>query len=179
LQQTAGLDPLENQARQRAQAGLGAFQPYFTQQQDLINQAIGQSRRAQELQDPYFARAESQYGLGLNDVLSGINQSRDLMTGAVDQFGQRIGEVEGMQRGAVDRFGNRLSNMEGRSQTAVDRFGNRLSDVESRSQTAAGRFGQDLAGIESGAQEMLTNLDKLWVELEDRLLDQLISMVTV
>jgi hypothetical protein len=65
LQQTAGLDPLENQARQRAQAGLGAFQPYFTQQQDLINQAIGQSRRAQELQDPYFARAESQYGLGL------------------------------------------------------------------------------------------------------------------
>jgi hypothetical protein len=151
LQQTAGLDPLETQARQRAQAGLGAFQPYFNQQQDLINQAIGQSRRAQELQDPYFARAESQYGLGLNDVLSGINQSRDLMTGAVDQFGQRIGEVEGMQRGAVDRFGNRLSNMEGRSQTAVDRFGNRLSDVESRSQTAAGRFGQDLAGIESGA----------------------------
>jgi hypothetical protein len=65
LQQTAGLDPLENQARQRAQAGLGAFQPYFTQQQDLINQAIGQSRRAQELQDPYFSRAESQYGLGL------------------------------------------------------------------------------------------------------------------
>ena len=58
LQQTAGLDPLEIQARQRAQAGLGAFQPFFTQQQDLVNQAIEQSRRAEQLQDPYFTQAQ-------------------------------------------------------------------------------------------------------------------------
>jgi hypothetical protein len=72
LQQTAGLDPLEIQARQRAQAGLGAFQPFFTQQQDLVNQAIEQSRRAEQLQDPYFSRAEEQYGLGLESALSGL-----------------------------------------------------------------------------------------------------------
>ena len=58
LQQTAGLDSLENIARQRAQAGLGAFQPFFNQQQDLVNQAIEQSRRAEALQDPYFTQAE-------------------------------------------------------------------------------------------------------------------------
>ena len=58
LQQTAGLDPLEIQARQRAQAGLGAFQPFFTQQQDLVNQAIEQSRRSEQLQDPYFTQAQ-------------------------------------------------------------------------------------------------------------------------
>ena len=58
LQQTAGLDPLETQARQRAQAGLGAFQPFFTQQQDLVNQAIEQSRRSEQLQDPYFTQAQ-------------------------------------------------------------------------------------------------------------------------
>src|SRR5210317_1241321 len=58
LQQTAGLDPLEIQARQSAQAGLGAFQPFFTQQQDLVNQAIEQSRRSEQLQDPYFTQAQ-------------------------------------------------------------------------------------------------------------------------
>ena len=48
LQGTAALDPLELQARQRAQAGLGQFQPYFNQQQGLVNEAIGQSRRAEQ-----------------------------------------------------------------------------------------------------------------------------------
>ena len=133
LQQTAGLSAQEQQAAQLAQQGLGSFQPYFQQQQDLINESIGNARRAESVQDPFLRRAESEYDLGLQDTLSGIDQSRNLLTGA------------------VDNFGNRLSNVEGRSQAAVDRFGNRLSDVESRSQTAAGRFGQDLAGIESGA----------------------------
>jgi len=133
LQQTAGLSAQEQQAQQLAQQGLGSFQPYFQQQQDLINESIGNARRAESVQDPFLRRAESEYDLGLQDTLSGIDQSRNLLTGA------------------VDNFGNRLSNVEGRSQAAVDRFGNRLSDVESRSQTAAGRFGQDLRGIESGA----------------------------
>mgnify|MGYP001366119677 CR=1 FL=1 len=61
LQQTAGLDSLENIARQRAQAGLGQFQPSFAQQQELVNQAIAQSRRAEQLQDPYYTQAEDIY----------------------------------------------------------------------------------------------------------------------
>jgi hypothetical protein len=104
LQQTAGLDPLENQARQRAQAGLGAFQPYFNQQQGLVNEAIGQSRRAQELQDPYFSRAESQYGLGLQNALSGIDQARGIATGSVDQYGNRLGESENLLRGTLGGY---------------------------------------------------------------------------
>jgi len=147
LQQTAGLDPLETQARERAQAGLGQFQPYFNQQQGLVDEAIGQARRAQELQDPYFSKAESQYGLGLDDALSGINQSRNLITGAVNQFGQRIGEVEGMQRGAVDRFGNRLSDVEARAETAAGRFGQDLSGIEAGAARDVGRFGQSLSGL--------------------------------
>ena len=104
LQQTAGLDPLEVQARQRAQAGLGAFQPFFTQQQDLVNQAIEQSRRAEQLQDPYFSRAEEQYGLGLDSALSGIGQARGIATGAVDQYGNRIGESEDLLRGTLGAY---------------------------------------------------------------------------
>jgi len=104
LQQTAGLDPLETQARQRAQAGLGAFQPFFTQQQDLVNQAIEQSRRAEQLQDPYFSKAEEQYGLGLDSALSGIGQARGIATGAVDQYGNRLGESENLLRGTLGAY---------------------------------------------------------------------------
>jgi len=104
LQQTAGLDPLEVQARQRAQAGLGAFQPFFTQQQDLVNQAIEQSRRAEQLQDPYFSRAEEQYGLGLDSALSGIGQARGIATGAVDQYGNRLSESENLLRGTLGAY---------------------------------------------------------------------------
>ena len=41
LQQTAGLGNLENLALSGAQAGIGAYQPFLTQNQNLINQAIG------------------------------------------------------------------------------------------------------------------------------------------
>ena len=104
LQQTAGLDPLETQARQRAQAGLGQFQPFFNQQQGLVNQAIEQSRRAQELQDPYFSQAETQYGLGLDSSLAGIDQARGIATGAVDQYGNRLGESEDLLRGTLGAY---------------------------------------------------------------------------
>ena len=59
LQQTAGLTPLELLARQQAVAGLGGFEPFFQQNKDLIDQAIGQSRRAEALRDPYFSRVEN------------------------------------------------------------------------------------------------------------------------
>ena len=104
LQQTAGLDRLETLARQRAEAGLGSFQPFFDRQQGLIDEAIAQSRRAEQLQDPYFSRAEEQYGLGLGDALSGIQQARGIATGAVDEFGNRIGESEDLLRGSLGAY---------------------------------------------------------------------------
>ena len=104
LQQTAGLDRLETLARQRAEAGLGSFQPFFDRQQGLIDEAIAQSRRAEQLQDPYFSRAEEQYGLGLGDALSGIQQARGIATGAVDEFGNRLTESEDLLRGSVGAY---------------------------------------------------------------------------
>jgi hypothetical protein len=61
LQQTAGLAPLELLARQQAVAGLGGFEPFLQQNRELVNQAIAQSRRAEELQDPYYTQAEQIY----------------------------------------------------------------------------------------------------------------------
>jgi len=61
LQQTAGLAPLELLARQQAVAGLGGFEPFLQQNRDLVNQAIQQSRRAEQLQDPYYTQAEDIY----------------------------------------------------------------------------------------------------------------------
>ena len=61
LQQTAGLTPLELLARQQAVAGLGGFEPFFQQNRELVNQAIEQSRRAEQLQDPYYTQAEQIY----------------------------------------------------------------------------------------------------------------------
>ena len=61
LQQTAGLSPLELLARQKAVAGLGGFEPFLQQNRDLVNQGIAQSRRAEQLQDPYYTQAEEIY----------------------------------------------------------------------------------------------------------------------
>ena len=130
LQGTAALDPLEALARQRAQAGLGQFQPFFDQQQGLVNEAIAQSRRAEQLQDPYFSRAEDQYGLGLSDTLSGIDQARGVMTGAVDRFGNRLSDVEARGETAAGRFGQDLFGIERGAARDVDAYGNRLTESE-------------------------------------------------
>jgi hypothetical protein len=61
LQQTAGLTPLEVLARQQAVAGIGGFEPFLQQNRELVNQAIEQSRRAEQLQDPYYTQAEQIY----------------------------------------------------------------------------------------------------------------------
>jgi hypothetical protein len=182
LQQTAGLDPLENQARQRAQAGLGAFQPYFTQQQDLINQAIGQSRRAQELQDPYFARAESQYGLGLNDVLSGINQSRNFMTGAVDRFGNRLSDVESRAETAAGRFGQDLAGIESGAARDVNQFGQALGGVGRQAIGSVDQYGNRLGESENLLRGTLGGYDpsmtqQFYNPYEDRVVQQTIDDV--
>jgi hypothetical protein len=182
LQQTAGLDPLENQARQRAQAGLGAFQPYFTQQQGLVNEAIGQSRRAQELQDPYFSRAESQYGLGLNDVLSGINQSRNLMTGAVDRFGNRLSDVESRAETAAGRFGQDLAGIESGAARDVNQFGQALGGVGRQAIGSVDQYGNRLGESENLLRGTLGGYDpsmtqQFYNPYEDRVVQQTIDDV--
>jgi hypothetical protein len=182
LQQTAGLDPLENQARQRAQAGLGAFQPYFTQQQGLVNEAIGQARRAQELQDPYFSRAESQYGLGLNDVLSGINQSRNLMTGTVDRFGNRLSDVESRAETAAGRFGQDLAGIESGAARDVNQFGQALGGVGRQAIGSVDQYGNRLGESENLLRGTLGGYDpsmtqQFYNPYEDRVVQQTIDDV--
>ena len=160
LQQTAGLDPLETQARQRAQAGLGAFQPFFTQQQDLVNQAIGQSRRAQELQDPYFTQAQDliQGTVGAYDPSMTeqfynpyenrvVQQTIDDVMKAGDQ--QDIAaRAQAISSGGESAFGSRARLGADERREALGRgLGDALSNIRSRGfseaqQTGMGEFGR-------------------------------------
>jgi len=167
LQQTAGLTPLELLARQQAVAGLGGFEPFFQQNKDLIDQAIGQSRRAEALRDPYFQRAEQQMLLGLGDQLGGIDQARGITLGATDRFGRSLGRLGRQQIGATGAFGQRMGDIEagaigaadifGRDLDAtqagltgqVDEFGRRLGSVEGIQAGATDQFGRRLSDVEA------------------------------
>ena len=53
-QQIAGLDPLQQQAQQRAVAGLGSFQPFLTQAQQLSGAGAGKGPDSvQAFMSPY------------------------------------------------------------------------------------------------------------------------------
>ena len=167
LQQTAGLSPLELLARQQAVAGLGGFEPFFQQNKDLIDQAIGQSRRAEALRDPYFQRAEQQMLLGLGDQLGGIDQARGITLGATDRFGRSLGRLGRQQIGATGAFGQRMGDIEagaigaadifgrdlGATQAGlagqVDEFGRRLGSVEGIQAGATDQFGRRLSDVEA------------------------------
>ena len=182
LQQTAGLTPLELLARQQAVAGIGGFEPFFQQNKDLIDQAIGQSRRAEALRDPYFQRAEQQMLLGLGDQLGGIDEARGITLGATDrfgrslgrlgrqqigatgQFGQRMGDIEADARGSTDIFGRNLDATQAGLTGQVDQFGNRLTDVEGLQRGATDQFGQ---GIEASQRGLETGVDQFGNRLTD------------
>jgi hypothetical protein len=142
LQQTAGLSPLELLARQQAVAGLGGFEPFFQQNKGLIDEAIGQSRRAEALQDPYFRTAEDQMFAGLGDTLSGIGDARGLSLGATDAFGRRLSDVEARGEGAADRFGQRLGGIESGAIGATDVFGRSLGESEDLLRDTLGGYDQ-------------------------------------
>jgi hypothetical protein len=147
LQQTAGLSPMELLARQQAVAGLGGFEPFFQQNKDLVDQAIGQSRRAEALRDPYFQRAERQMQMGLGDTLGGIGQARGVSLGATDQFGRRLGDVESFGTGATGRFGQALSGIETGAAGDVGQYTGSLGEVDAIQRGATNQFGQSLGGL--------------------------------
>jgi len=144
LQDTAGLDPLQSLARQQAQEGLGQFQPYFDQQQGLVNEAIGQSRRAEDLQDPYFDTAEQQIGLGLDDSLGGIGEARNLSRGTTGDLSNRLGDIESQAAGNVGQFGQALGGIGGMAMGATDEFGNRLGESEDLLRGTLGGYDQNM-----------------------------------
>ena len=113
LQQTAGISNLENQAINQAQAGIGSYQPFLNQNQDLLNQAIAQSKRAESLQDPYLTSASGQIGSGLTSLLGSLSEARGLSRGATSGYGNQLGNLASRSIGATDQFGNRLGESEG------------------------------------------------------------------
>jgi len=135
LQQTAQLDSLENLARQRATAGLDSFRPFFTQQQNLINQAIAQSRRAEELQNPYFAQAE--------DLIRGTVGEGNPYEDAVVQ--QTITDI--MDQGDIRDIAARAQGIRSVGESA---FGSRARLGAEERREALGRgLAEALAGIRS------------------------------
>ena len=112
LQQTAGLSPLELLARQQAISGIGGFEPFLQQNQNLVNQAIDQSMRAEELRDPYYGRAERQMQMGLGEELGGIGQARGITTGATDRFGGSLGRLGRQAIGSTQDYGGSLGESE-------------------------------------------------------------------
>ena len=154
LQQTAGLDSLENIARQRAQAGLGSFQPFFNQQQDLINQAIAQSRRAEELQDPYFSQAEGliQDTVGAYDpsmTEQFYNPYEDAVVQQTIDDLMKAGEkqdiaarAQAISAGGESAFGSRARLSADERREALGRgLGDALSNIRSRGFSEAQRTG--------------------------------------
>ncbi len=109
LQQTAGLGNLENLALSGAQAGIGAYQPFLTQNQNLINQAIGQAKRAETLQDPYLTKAETGIGAGLTSLLGSLSEARGLSRDAASDYGTRLGESEGLMRQTLGGYDQGLT----------------------------------------------------------------------
>ena len=112
LQQTAGLTPLEVLARQQAIAGIGGFEPFLQQNQNLVNQAIDQSRRAEALRDPYYGRAERQMQIGVGEELQGIGEARGITTGATDRFGGSLGRLGRQAIGSTQDYGGSLGESE-------------------------------------------------------------------
>ena len=112
LQQTAGLTPLEVLARQQAISGIGGFEPFLQQNQNLVNQAIDQSMRAEELRDPYYGRAERQMQMGLGEELGGIGQARGITTGATNRFGGSLGRLGRQAIGSTQDYGGSLGESE-------------------------------------------------------------------
>ena len=183
LQQTAGLTPLELLARQQAVAGLGGFEPFFQQNKDLIDQAIGQSRRAEALRDPYFQRAEQQMLLGLGDQLGGIDEARGITLGATDRFGRSLGRIGRQQIGATDAFGRRLSDVEARGEGAAGRFGQALGGIEAGAIGSTDMFGRRLGESEDLLRGTLGGYDQgltqqFYNPFEDRVVQQTIADIT-
>ena len=85
---------------------------FLQQNQNLVNQAIDQSRRAETLRDPYYGRAERQMQIGAGEELQGIGQARGITTGATDRFGGSLGRLGRQAIGSTQNYGGSLGESE-------------------------------------------------------------------
>jgi len=178
---TAGLSPLEEAAIQQAYSGIGGYKPYLQAQEEailggmgmlgqergLLEEAIGATRIAGEIQQPYFAQAEQQYGAGLGDLMSSLGRqgpsAREYQQASLrgfdprsigafyDPFEQQVVQQtiqDVMKGGAQQDISQRARDIQAGGESA---FGSRARLSAGERQAALGRgLGEALAGIRSG-----------------------------
>lgn len=167
LQQTAGLTPLEQTAIDRSVAGLGGFEPFLQQQQRAIEEAVGLERAGGALMQPYFSRAEQQFGTGLGSLLQSLGQTgpsaREFQRASLVGFDPRSAgaffnpfEEQVVQRtiddvlraGEIRDIEQRARDIQAGGESA---FGSRARLTAAERQRALGKgLGEALAGIRSG-----------------------------
>jgi hypothetical protein len=181
MRQTAGLSPLETSAIQGAYGGIGGYKPYLQaqersildgmgmlgEQRNLVGEAIGATRRSGEMQQPYFAQAQQQYGAGLGDLMSSFGQqgpsARDYQRASLQGFDPRSSAAyynpfeqqvvqqtiqDVMKGGAQQDIAARARDIQSGGESA---FGSRARLSAGERQASLGRgLGEALSQIRSG-----------------------------
>ena len=181
MRQTAGLSPLETSAIQGAYGGIGGYKPYLQaqersildgmgmlgEQRNLIGEAIGATRRSGEMQQPYFAQAQQQYGAGLGDLMRSFGQqgpsARDYQRASLQGFDPRSSAAyynpfeqqvvqqtiqDVMKGGAQQDIAARARDIQSGGESA---FGSRARLSAGERQASLGRgLGEALSQIRSG-----------------------------
>ena len=181
MRPTAGLSPLETSAMQGAYGGIGGYKPYLQaqersildgmgmlgEQRNLIGEAIGATRRSGEMQQPYFAQAQQQYGAGLGDLMRSFGQqgpsARDYQRASLQGFDPRSSAAyynpfeqqvvqqtiqDVMKGGAQQDIAARARDIQSGGESA---FGSRARLSAGERQASLGRgLGEALSQIRSG-----------------------------
>ena len=153
LRQTAGLSPLEIQAMQQAQAGIGSYQPYLDAQQSGILEGLGMSRRAGQIAQPYFAGQEQYLGGATEQArqAAGMQFDPSTMTQAYfDPFEDRVVQQtmdDVFKQGDIADVAQRARDIQSGGESA---FGSRARLTADERRSSLGRgLGEALARIRS------------------------------
>jgi len=155
LQKTAGLTALENLALAQAESGIGAYQPFLTQQQNLLNEAITGLRGTLGQQyDPSIYTKMFMDPYESNEVQQTIKDIMD--RGTQQEIAQRAADIS---RGGESAFGSRARLSAAEREEALGRgLAETISGIRSRGygqaqQLGLGEFGRQLqtqANVASG-----------------------------
>ena len=120
-QATAGLDPLEQMARNQAVSQSGDYQSFLDQAQD-------------------------QYGQGLTSALSGIDEAKQLASQTTDVFARQLSDVEQRGAGAAGRFADETRFLEQRAAGDVGQYAGALGESEDLLRGTLGGYDQRMTG---------------------------------
>ena len=175
-QQVAGLDPLQQQAQQRAVAGLGSFQPFLTQaqkRQDLFGAqqraALGFEQRQQALAGlaPQVAGLSAREQEARRIADAGIGSFQPFLTSAQQLTGAGAGTGTGTVAEFMSPYQQQVID------TTLQEFDRQAQTQEQRIRdqaVAAGAFGGGREGVQLA--EFQTGSDRNRAALEAQLRQQ-------